>query len=284
MPDHVLLNHNLLPANAAHIPATSEGFLFGHGVFETIKIINGRPAFLAQHHARLAASARALDLPYATSLFDLGTHLRRLTSANALTHGSAKVVLFHCDPDSIPGTGSEAPAVGELILTRANAYSPDIYKRGFRLRSVTTSERIHTLSAHKTLNYLANLRAKRAALVAGFDEPLFVTSAGVVIEGATTNVFAVRDGIVLTPALDVGPLPGIARAEVLQLLGADNAREVVLTADDLARADELFVTNALLGVMPVSRLDDRVLDPARAPVTQNLLAAYRRRENESLFT
>lgn len=282
---HVLLDNTLLPPDAAHIPATSEGFLFGHGVFETIKVINSRPAFLAQHHARLTASARDLDLPYATSLDDLRERILRLISANGLMNGSAKVVLFHSESDTNRAADAVSSATGELILTRANPYSPDTYTRGFRLRTVATSERVHTLSSHKTLNYLANLRAKRAALAAGFDEPLFVTTpAGVVIEGATTNLFAVRDGVVLTPPLSAGPLPGIARAEVLRLIGTDRSRESLLTADDLQHADELFVTNALLGVMPVARIDDRVLDLARAPVTQGLLAAYRRHEADSLFT
>lgn len=270
MSAHVLLDNVLLPASAAHIPVTSEGFLYGHGIFETIKVTSSRPAFLSQHHARLTASARALDLPYAVSLDTLHERLARVIAANALTDGSARITLFAAD----------AATTGELITTKANAYPPETYTRGFRLHTVFTGERTGALSAHKTLNYLGNIRAKRAALASGFDEPLFLTPAGIVIEGATTNIFAVRDGIAHTPSLASGPLPGIARAQVLALLGPARARESLLTHDDLRHASELFVTNALLGVMPVTRLDERTLPIG--PVTRTLLDAYLAAETHSL--
>lgn len=270
MSAHVLLNNLLLPASAAHIPATSEGFLYGHGVFETVKITSGRPAFLAHHHARLTASARALDLPYAVSLDTLRERLARVLTANTLIDGSAKIVLFSQD----------LATTGELITTKANAYPPETYTRGFRLHTAFTGERTGALTAHKTLNYLANIRAKRAALAAGFDEPLFLTPAGIVIEGATTNVFLVRDGIAHTPSLASGPLPGIARAQVLALLGPTRARESLLTHDDLRHATEIFVTNALLGIMPVTQINARPL--AIGPVTRTLTDAYRSLETKSI--
>ncbi len=267
----ILLDNLLLSTTDARISATSEGFLYGHGIFETLKIIDGRPAFLAQHHARLIASARALDLPYAVDSGTLRDRLHQVIAANALINGSAKVVLFN-----------HGGTTGELITTKPGPYPEETYTRGFRLQTTFTGERTGTLSAHKTLNYLANIRAKRAALAAGFDEALFVTPAGIVIEGATTNIFVVRNGLAYTPPLASGPLPGIARAQALALLGPTRARETLLTTIDLQHADEIFVTNALLGIMPVSRLDDRVLDLAHTPVTRELRSAYRTHELNSL--
>lgn len=268
---HVLLDNVLLPASAAHIPALSEGFLYGHGIFETIKLLGGRAAFLDRHHARLLASARALDLPYAVSLDTLRERITRLAAVNALPDGAAKVVVFNRDGDTS----------GELISTRPGSYSTDTYTRGFSLKTVFTGERTGALTGHKTLNYLANIRARRAAVAAGFDEALFLTPAGIVIEGATTNVFIVRDGVVHTPSLASGPLPGIARAQVLAALGPTHARESLLTHDDLLHATEIFVTNALLGVMPVTRIDDRPL--AIGPITRTVTDAYRLAETSSLL-
>ena len=267
----VLLDGALLPAASATVPATSEGFLYGHGIFETVKILGGRPAFLAQHHARLTASAHTLDLDCAIDLPSLRDRLHRVITANALSDGSAKIVLFN-----------NGDATSELITTKANPYPAEAYTRGFRLKTVFTGERTGVLTAYKTLNYLANIRAKRAALATGFDEALFITPAGIVIEGATTNIFAVRDGMVFTPPLASGPLPGIARAEVLAFLGPDRARETLLTTSDLHHASEIFVTNALLGIMPVSRLDERVLNLNHFPVTQTLISSYKLREIQSL--
>ena len=269
---YVLLDNVLQPGIAARVPALSEGFLYGHGVFETIKVHGGHPAFLADHHARLTASARVLDLPYAVELGTLRDRLHRVIVANHLTDGSAKVVLFHND----------TAHTSELIYTSEKRYPADTYARGFRLRTVFSGERTGTLSEYKTLNYLVNIRSKRAAVAAGFDEPLFITPAGIVIEGATTNLFVVRGGVALTPALTCGPLPGTARARVLALLGPDRVREGVLTRSELDRAEEIFVTNALLGVMPVSRCDDRALDLNHTPFTNALSEAYHTLEAQSL--
>lgn len=269
---HVLLDNILVLADTARISAVSEGFLYGHGVFETIKLLAGRPVFLAAHHTRLSASARALDLPYSANLDTLAARIRHVAEANAVTDGSAKVVLFN-----------HGDATGELITAKAGAaYPADAYVRGFHLKTIFSGERTGTLSGHKTLNYLANIRAKRAAVAAGFDDALFVTPAGIVIEGATTNLFIVRDGVAHTPSLAAGPLPGTARARVLALLGPDRARESLLLHDDLAHASEAFVTNALLGVMPVARLDDRAFDLERNPITRSLMDAYRVFESQSL--
>ena len=269
---YVLLDNVLQPAAAARIPALSEGFLFGHGVFETIKVSRGSPAFLADHHARLTASAHSLDLPYALDLATLRDRLQRAIEANDLIEGSAKIVLFNNDTAS----------TSELICTLEKVYPAETYDRGFRLRTVFSGDRTGSLSDHKTLNYLVNIRAKRAVITAGFDEPLFITPAGIVIEGATTNVFAVRGGVALTPSLACGPLPGTARARVIGLLGPDRVREGLLTRSDLEHADEIFVTNALLGVMPVSLLDERPLDLNRTPLTKELIDAYAALESKTL--
>lgn len=269
MNSQVLLDNVLLPAAEARVAATGEGFLYGHGVFETLNLRAGRPAFLAEHHARLCASAHDLDLPYSVSLEELRRRLCRVASANGIVDGSAKIVLFN-----------NGDTTGELVTARSFVYPPEAYERGFSLRTVFTGERTGSLSSHKTLNYLANIRAKRAAQAARFDEPLFLTPAGIVIEGATTNVFAVRRGVARTPALASGPLPGIARAVVLSRLGPDRSREDLLTRADLDEAEEVFVTNSLLGVMPVTRIDDRMLPVG--PLSREMSAVFLRLELASL--
>ena len=270
---YVLLDNVLQPAAVARIPALSEGLLYGHGVFESIKVSRSHPAFLSDHHARLSASARSLDLPYTLDLATLRDRLQRLIVANHLIEGSAKVVLFNND----------TPSTSELICTLEKFYPAEAYVRGFHLRTIFSGDRTGSLSDHKTLNYLVNIRAKRAAITAGFDEPLFITPAGIVIEGATTNIFAVRGGVALTPSLACGPLPGTARARVIGLLGPDRVREVLLTRSDLDHADEIFVTNALLGVMPVSLFDERPLDLRRTPFTKKLTEAYANIESNTIL-
>ncbi len=262
----VMLDGKLCSDHSARISPLYEGFLYGHGLFETIKIHDGRLVFLAAHHARLTASAHALDLPYKLPLDKLRERLHKVIAANVISHGSAKVVVFN-----------QGDAPGELIATRELVYSPETYARGFRLQTRPAGRRLSGLTGHKTLNYLENIRARRAALAAGYDEALFIDTTGEAIEGAGTNLFIVRDGVALTPPLTSGPLPGIARAQVLALLGYARARETVITTTDLLTATEAFVTNALLGVIPVSRIDDRALSIPQ-PFTRDLQTAYRARE------
>ncbi|MGH8019232.1 MAG: aminotransferase class IV, partial [Opitutaceae bacterium] len=178
--------------------------------------------------------------------------------------GGLKIVVFQ-----------DAAGVSELILTRPPAYRPEHYARGFRLQTVRDGRRENKICGLKTLNYLDCLVAKRAAQAAGCDEALFVDSGGRVLEGSTSNVFVVKDGAVLTPALDQGILPGIARSRVLQLLAKENVREGVVPTPLLFEADEVFVTNSLLGVMPVARIDERGYDRAANPVTKSIMGTYR---------
>ena len=258
----VMLDGKLRSDHAAKISPLHEGFLYGHGLFETIKVVAGRPVFLAAHHARLTTSAHALDLAYKLPLETLRERLLTVIKGNDLTNGSAKVTVFN-----------QGDTPGELITVREQTYSAETYARGFRLQPRPAGRRVPGLSGHKTLNYLENIRARRAALAAGFDEALFIDTTGEVIEGAGTNLFIVRDGVALTPPLASGPLPGIARAQVLALLGSARARETVVTAADLHAATEVFVTNALLGVMPVTRIDETALTPG--PFVRDLRTAYR---------
>ena len=263
----VMLNGKLRSDHAAAISPLHEGFLYGHGLFETIKIVEGRPVFLPAHHARLTASALALDLPYALPLAELRGRILAVVNANALREGSTKVVVFN-----------QEDSAGELIVTRPIVYSAETYARGFRLQTRRTGQRINDLSGHKTLNYLENIRARRAAIAAGCDEMLFIDSSGHVIEGAGTNIFIVRDGVALTPPLSAGPLPGIARAQVLALLGPDRAREAPVDIALLHNATEVIVTNALMGVMPVSRIENHAYDLAKNPFTRALQENYRAAE------
>lgn len=116
-------------------------------------------------------------------------------------------------------------------------------------------ERDGRLTGHKSLNYLENKLARESARAAGFDEALFVTPAGYVLEGAVSSLFIVKDGHAFTPPLAAGILPGVARARVLALIGAERAHERPVTLDEVLAADEVFITNALMGVMPVCTLD-----------------------------
>jgi branched-subunit amino acid aminotransferase/4-amino-4-deoxychorismate lyase len=249
----VVLNGELMPAARAQVSALSEGFLFGHGVFETIRVREGRPRLLSAHHRRLAASCAALGLEPPSPLEELAARIGRLLASVRLPSAAVKIVRYR-----------ELARTAELITARTPPYTPADHLRGLRLNIFRQGERDGRLTGHKTLNYLENLLARRAAREAGADDALFVTPAGRVLEASVANIFIVKDGLAHTPPLSAGVLPGVARSRVLELIGPERCGERDLSIEDLHAADECFLTNALMPVMPVCLVDGHRF-AARAP-------------------
>ena len=268
---HVVLNGRLLDGSEARISPLGEGFMFGLGLFETIMVLRGRLVFFQDHFDRLQRSARELGLPFTASCDELRSRCERCVSANLLGEGSLKIVVFQ-----------DTDGPGELIVTRKKTYLYEHYRRGFELKTFSGGQREGKLFSLKTVNYLGNLQAKQAVQAAGCDEALFIDSAGMILEGATSNIFVVKGGEVLTPPLDGRILPGIARSRVLQLLENGRARECAVPAQLLTEADEVFVTNALLGVMPVAVINLQRYDLNNNPVTKSLMESYRKLQLQSV--
>lgn len=239
-----MLDGQLLPARQAKVSALCEGFMFGYGVFETVRAQHGRAQYFAAHHARLTKSCAELGLAVPAPCVELADRITRLLAVVRLPAAAVKIVRYR-----------ELNHTAELITARTLPYSAPDFLRGFRVMTFRQGERDGRLTGHKSLNYLENILARQAARDAGFDEALFVTSAGRVLEGATSSLFVVKDGHAYTPPLTAGILPGVARARVLALIGPERAHEAAVTLDDVLAADEVFITNALLGVMPVCTLD-----------------------------
>ncbi len=251
----VLLDGQLLHAAQAKVSALADGFLFGHGVFETIRAQNGVPLLVAAHRERLAASCAELGLDPPPETGELAARITRLLAAVRMPAAAVKVVRYR-----------ELTRTAELITARTPPYSAPDYLRGSRVQTFRQGERDGRLGGHKTLNYLENLLARKAARAAGFDEALFVTPEGRVLEGSASSLFIVKDGHAHTPPLAAGILPGVARARVLRLIGPERAHETPLTLETVLAADEVFLTNALMGVMPVCVIDGHKF-PAHSPET-----------------
>jgi len=256
---YAMFNGTARETPALRVSPLGPGFMFGEGLFETVRVRDAHPLFFADHHARLAASLAFLDAPPPSARDEMHARCLQVIAANSLRDGNLKIAVFR-----------DTSGWSELILAREGGYGPEIYQKGFRLMTVTGGPRNEPLQALKSLNYLGNIRAKRAALAAGYDEAVFVDAHGHVLEGATTNVFVVRDRVVWTPPLSCGILPGVMRARVIGMLEPAGLRECDLSLAALLEADEIFVTNALLGIMPVSQVDQTAYDLSGNPATRTL--------------
>jgi branched-chain amino acid aminotransferase len=268
----ISLNGKILSDEAAVISPLAAGFAFGAGVFTTVRVRAGRADFLKLHGDRLLHDAKALALPPVSATAGFRERCAAFISAANLTDGAMKIIWF----------ADEREQTTEVIFQRPFSYGAETKARGLRLMTTRCASRAaRELSRHKTLNYLEHHRAKRAAAGAGFDEALWVDESGMILEGATTNVFVVMGDEIITPDLGSGLLPGIARRVLLSLPGVAQIREAKLMTHVLAEAQEVFVTNALMGVTPVCGVDGRRYLVDGNHVTQRLMRAFEQEADAS---
>lgn len=264
----VCLNGALLAAEEARLAATSPGLLLGAGIFETLRAVSGVGFLLERHYRRLALGAERLGIAVPFHLETLEYYVRRLEEANLREEGRLRITLLR--------PAEEGGEPDFLIQLHPLAPQPASFR-------VTCGEFGRTprspLAGIKSTSYLDFLLLRESATRQGFDEILLLDERGRLLEGAASNVFLVRDGEILTPEVRSGILPGVTRGFLLEKLPewGRAARERALTLDDLEAADEVFCSNAVIGVMPVSQIEDKPLCSTRpGAVSRELAAAYRR--------
>jgi D-alanine transaminase len=276
----VYLNGAYVPYEEALIPVEDRGFLFGDGIYEVVRIYGGRPFALEAHLRRMRRSAAALRLPWPEAAADLPGVIHRLLAENGLREAMAYLQITRgVAPRAHAFPRSVSPTV--LVLTRTVSPLPaEAYERG--VDAITTPDIRWHRADIKTTNLAANVLAKQEAVERGAHEALFVRD-GVIIEGSSTNVFAVREGTLVTFPLSHLILAGITRAFVLEL-----AREAgypvcegPIFLSDLPRLQELFVTGTLSEVLPIVRVDGREIGDGRpGPITRALMQKYRERHEQ----
>jgi branched-chain amino acid aminotransferase len=277
----VSINGKTVDPAAATVSIFDRGFLFGDAIYEVIRTWGRRPAHLDRHLARLARSGQAIALPIEPLRAELVAEIDRLIAASP---GEGELVIrLMITRGASPGLDLfqvEGPPV-RIVWVKPLVLAP--VGRGLRLLSVTPDEIVGRLSpAVKSNNRQANVMAHRIAREKGHDDGLFVDPAGLVSEGPTWNLFAVKAGRVLTPPLERGILEGITRGLVLETcrrLGIP-AEERELSLADAKGADELFITSTTRGAVPVAELDERRFDapgPIAARIQEALLEAGTRR-------
>jgi branched-chain amino acid aminotransferase/para-aminobenzoate synthetase component 1 len=262
--EFVWLNEELVPLSQARVSVNDRGFLYGDGFFETLRAEEGHILFLPEHLARLRASAQAFRIPFPKK-FSWERRLNRVLAANGLERGLARMKILLTRGEA-PGLGLPQETWPTLVIW-AQPYtppSPEEYARGWLL--VTFPERRSTfLGRYKSLNYLFYLAARQYALDQGAKEALILEADGLVSEGAATSLLYAHGGIFCTPE-SPSALPGVT----VGVLGRGLARRgISLTAEPttparLAQADGLWLANSLMGVMPVSSLDGRILPVSEA--------------------
>jgi len=272
MADIAWVNGRLLDPGEAAVSVLDQGFLYGEGLFETMRAYGGRVFRLAQHLERLSAGAADIGLaPPAAELL-------RGAIDEALAAGGMRDAVVRLTVT--PGLAAKPDRPTVVVLVRGLKLPPPAqYASGCAAICVPAAQvRGTALRRVKSLNYLDKLLAQRAAAAAGAHEAILVDPDGYVVEGAMRNVFAVVDGVLVTPPLTRGLLPGITRQAVLEAtegLGV-LSEERDLSRAELCSAEECFLTSSMAEILPIASVDGNAIG-ARAPgaITRALTDAYR---------
>jgi branched-chain amino acid aminotransferase len=263
----------------AKISVFDHGLLYGDGVFEGIRAYNGRVFRLSEHIDRLFSSAKALLLAIPISHEEMMKAVVDTCRRNKIRDGYIRLIVTR-------GIGSlglnpytcKRPSV-IVIADKIQLYPEELYKRGLDIITVPTVRNLHSAlnPAIKSLNYLNNILAKIEALNGGCEEAIMLNSQGFVSECTGDNIFIVKGAQLFTPPLSAGALYGITRGVVMELARKNDltVTEPDLTRYDLFNADECFLTGTGAEVIPVVKIDGRVIGRGQpGPVTAKLTEQY----------
>ncbi len=276
----VMVDGSVVDAEHATVSVFDRGFLYGDSVFETVRTYHGRPFALGEHLDRLQRSAARVFIELPVPLGQLAGEVRELVFRAGNDESYVRVMVTRgrgalgLDP-SLAGSPSRVIIVAPLTPPPQAAYTDGIAAVTYRTQRVTEAT---DAAGAKVGNYLVAVLAMREAHAAGAGEALIVDGRGFIIEGATSNVFAVIGGTLVTPPEDAGILPGITRGLLLGVaadLGVPTVlRELAL--DEARGADELFISSSIRELLPVVRLDGAAVGPGvPGPTSLRLLAAFR---------
>jgi branched-chain amino acid aminotransferase len=279
----VYVNGTITPAHQAVIPVYDHGFLYGEGVYETIRTYNKVPFLLDQHNRRLRASAERLRLEVP---FDDGALAARIddtmAAAGELREAYIRILLTRGVGDLTYDVGATPRPSLVILVKPIEEPTARVDSEGIRISLVPTL-RNHPGSVDpiiKSNNLLNNAIAMQEANRQAAEEGLMCNYRGELSECSQANFFLIRQGVVLTPPSEAGLLEGITRAFLFELGRQEgiDVREATLFPHDLDSADEAFITSTTRELSPVVHIDRRTIGSGTpGPITLQLLKAYRTR-------
>ncbi len=276
MSEIVYLNGSLVPASEAKISAFDYGFLYGFGLFETMRAYEGKMFKIEAHLKRLANGMKALNMPTVT--VDLKQAVAETLKANNLSEARIRITVSAGEGSPTPNPAS---CTIPTVLITARTYNPPadaVYEKGFKaIVSSIRSNAETPLANVKTTQRLNNLLAKQEAEKKSADDAIFLNEHDLVAEATSSNIFLVSDEVLKTPRTENGILPGVTRDVVLDLaskLGVE-AVEQDIYLGELLEAEEAFLTNSMMEIMPLTKVAKNLIGNGKpGTVTRKLRRAY----------
>jgi branched-chain amino acid aminotransferase group I len=246
----IFLNGKFIPQEEAQVSVLTPGFLYGWGLFETMRAYNNRIVYFDKHLERLKKSARLLNIRCPYSLAQFKEIIHEVVKINGLRDAYVRLTLWK----------SERGADTLIIAKKYQPYSSQKYKKGFRACISSFRQNEDSFLAQlKTTNYLLYRLAYAKAREKGFDEAIILNHKGYISEASRSNLFLIKDKELFTPSLECSCLNGITRGGIFDLAKKYNikAYEGDFSIPDLYACDEAFLTNSLMGIMPLVSVEER---------------------------
>jgi branched-chain amino acid aminotransferase len=285
----IFLNSKLVDSHHANLSIFDRGFLYGDGVFESLRTYFGKPFLLEEHLKRLFKSAAELKFNVRSfprlaggsrtqlykyrigTIFNIKKNIYKLLKANCLKEAYLKIILTRGEAKR-HGLSIKNAAGKPTLIIIAEKIVPAAKPRCAKI--ITLAARRGTLAKIKSLNYLESILAKSRAETAGADEAVFIDEQSYVLEGTVSNIFIIKNNVLFTPPLSLPILPGVTRQLIINLARRLKIKtwEKKIKLKDLLAADGCFLTNSGDGILPVIKINRKKL--AVGPITKRLQGQY----------
>ncbi len=275
MKEKVFLNDKLVGIEDARVPALDSGFLYGAGLFETMRAYDSVVFRLSDHLDRLLNSAKALSIEHSYNKEYLKDSIYKVLKANELADARIRLTL---SAGAMARSQEKSSATLLITAAKLQPYPAEYYNKGVLVVLCPFRQNVSDPTCgHKTTSYMSRMLALKQAHEKQAAEALWFTTDGRLAEGCISSVFLVKDSRLYTPAVNIPVLPGIARKTVCELAIAEKIEiiEKDLTIDDLLSAEEVFITNVIMQVIPVVGIEKHTVgDSKPGTITRKITDCY----------
>ncbi|KNF09204.1 aminotransferase, class IV [Gottschalkia purinilytica] len=264
---YISINGKIVEDKNSSISPMSEGYMFGYGLFETIKVVNSKMCFLEEHIERLKKSCKKIGLEFNFNIKEIENRAYKILEKNKLNIGAIKIVYSK--------NGEENYLI---ITTRKSSYTENNYKVGYKICFSDIRRNPDSILPYiKSVNYMENIIAKKIGNEKGYEEVIFLNTKNKIAEGSVSNIFFIKNDILFTPSIECGILPGITRDKVIDIAKELDVKVNIgeFSKDELLNADEVFITNSLMDIMPISNIDNKLFNIEKNIITCKIMNKYK---------
>jgi branched-chain amino acid aminotransferase len=282
----IFINNRLIPDSQAKVSVFDHGYLYGDGIYETLRVYKGVVFTIDEHIDRLFRSASMIHLAVPYSHEKIRRAVYRTVRANRQRDAYVRISVSR-GPGAIGLDPGLCPKPTFVIISKTlKGYPEQYYRKGVKIAFVRTRRNFRgALNPQiKSLNFLNNILATIELTDADAHEAVMLNYRGYVAEGTTSNIFFVKNRVLCTPGIDVGILDGITRKMILDTAKEQNikTKEGNFTIQDVYNANEVFISSTTRELMPVNMVDDRRIVSRIGSITKALLSAYHEKVREYL--